>query len=265
MSTVLAIAKRLDRLEGRFRPRPARMPSAVDLAERAGFVPDPWQHAVLTSIADRVLLNCSRQSGKTSVVALLAVHEAISRPGSLTLMVAPTQRQAAELLRTARQFYARSGGPGLVDTDAESVLSVALRNGSRLLALPGKEAHVRGFAAVGLLLIDEAARVSDDLYVSVRPMIAVSGGRLIALSTPWGKRGWWHAEWSDGAGWERYEVPRHPVSAHPGVVSGTGAAIHGRTRLCLRISLPVRRNRGPRLRLRRHCGGDVFGHCPVVW
>jgi hypothetical protein len=94
-----------------------------------------------------------------------------------------------------------------VETDAESVLSMTLRNGSRLLALPGKEAHVRGFAAVGLLLIDEAARVSDDLYVSVRPMIAVSGGRLIALSTPWGKRGWWHAEWSDGTGWERYEIP----------------------------------------------------------
>jgi hypothetical protein len=109
MSTVLAIAKRLDRLEGRFRPRPARMPSAVDLAECAGFVPDPWQRDVLTSIADRVLLNCSRQSGKTSVVALLAVHEAISRPGSLTLMVAPTQRQAAEPLVSSTPAVADRG------------------------------------------------------------------------------------------------------------------------------------------------------------
>lgn len=39
-------------------------------------------------------------------------------------------------------------------------------------------------------------------------MLAVSGGRLVTMSTPWGKRGWWHHAWSDGGDdWERYEVP----------------------------------------------------------
>jgi len=58
-----------------------------------------------------------------------------------------------------------------------------------------------------MLVIDEAARVRDDLYRSVRPMLAVSGGRLICLSTPYGKRGFFHKEWSQGgADWARIEV-----------------------------------------------------------
>ncbi len=39
-------------------------------------------------------------------------------------------------------------------------------------------------------------------------MLAVSNGRLVALSTPWGKRGWWHDAWANGgADWARVEVP----------------------------------------------------------
>ncbi len=38
-------------------------------------------------------------------------------------------------------------------------------------------------------------------------MLAVSGGRLMMLSTPYGKRGVFFEEWTGGEGWERYEVP----------------------------------------------------------
>src|SRR5204863_2959824 len=79
--------------------------------------------------------------------------------------------------------------------------------GSRILALPGKEASIRGFSAVRLLAIDEAARVPDDLYRAVRPMLAVSGGSLLALSTPFGTRGWWYEAWEHGEGWQRVKVP----------------------------------------------------------
>ena len=47
----------------------------------------------------------------------------------------------------------------------------------------------------------------DELYYSVRPMLAVSAGRLLALSTPFGTRGWWYEAWQAADGWERYEVP----------------------------------------------------------
>jgi hypothetical protein len=56
---------------------------------------------------------------------------------------------------------------------------LTLSNGARIIALPGKEETIRGFSGVTLLVIDEAARVLDDLYQACRPMLAVSGGRII--------------------------------------------------------------------------------------
>ena len=59
-----------------------------------------------------------------------------------------------------------------------------------------------------LLLEDEASRVLDDLYNSVRPMLAVSNGRHILMSTPFGKRGHFFEEWKDGGNeWERVMIP----------------------------------------------------------
>ncbi len=177
----------------------------------AGIEPDPWQADVLRSSAPRILLNCCRQSGKSTTVATLAAHTAIYQPGSLVLIVSPTQRQSAELLRKVADALG-AGGP--VGMEAESVLSLETAAGSRVVALPGKESTVRGYSA-DLLLIDEAAYVADPLYSAVRPTLALRQGRLIALSTPWARRGWWADAWHSSEAWERkevtvYQVPRIP-------------------------------------------------------
>ena len=76
------------------------------------------------------------------------------------------------------------------------------------MGLPGNESTVRGFSAVTLMLVDEAARVSDDLYMAIRPMLAVSGGTLWLMSTPRGKQGFFYDAWAKGGDeWERVRVP----------------------------------------------------------
>ncbi len=86
-----------------------------------------------------------------------------------------------------------------------------LANGSRIEALPGTEKTVRGFSGVDLLLVDEASRVDDGLVFAIRPMLAVSGGRLVMMSSPAGRRGVFYGEWTEGERWERYEVPADEV------------------------------------------------------
>jgi hypothetical protein len=93
-----------------------------------------------------------------------------------------------------------------VATVQESALTMELANGSRIVSLPGEEGTVRGYSGARLLVLDEAARVSDELYRSVRPMLAVSQGRLIAMSTPFGKRGWFFDEWHSANTWERVRI-----------------------------------------------------------
>ena len=111
-------------------------------------------------------------------------------------MVSPSARQSGEFVRKAAGFVRRLGIRPKGDGDNE--MSLEFPNGSRIVGLPGNEATVRGFSAVSLLLVDEAARVSDDLYMAVRPMLAVSGGTLWLMSTPFGKRGFFYEAWAHG-------------------------------------------------------------------
>jgi hypothetical protein len=91
--------------------------------------------------------------------------------------------------------------------DTDTKLSKRFPNGSRVMALPGSEDTIRGISAVTLFIEDEASRVPDALYNSIRPMLAVSDGRLILMSTPFGKRGHFHKVWTEGGPqWERYEI-----------------------------------------------------------
>jgi hypothetical protein len=177
----------------------------VAFAREAGLEPDPWQRDLLRSTSDRVLLNCSRQSGKSTMTAVIALHRALYYPGSLILCLAPALRQSQELFGKVLGFYRDLDRP--VTPQAERKLSLELENGSRIVTLPGSEKTIRGFSGTSLLVLDEAARVEDELYFAVRPMLAVSGGALMMLTTPYGKRGVFYEEWTDGHGWERYEVP----------------------------------------------------------
>ena len=176
----------------------------VEFARPVGLEPDRWQERLLRSDAPRVLMNCARQTGKSTAAAVLALHKALIAPGSLVLILAPAERQAKELFSKVAGFYHALGHP--IPADSYRKLGVELTNGSRIEALPGTEKTIRGFSGAALLIVDEAARVDDGLYYAIRPMLAVSGGRLMMLSTPFGKRGVFFEEWSEGVGWERYEV-----------------------------------------------------------
>jgi hypothetical protein len=167
---------------------------------------DALQALVLDTKSRRGILNCSRQWGKSTVTAAKAIHHAVHVPESLTLVVSPSGRQSAEFLRKVDRFARKLGQP--VKGDGDNELSLALPNGSRIVGLPGNEATVRGFSAVSLLLADEASRVTDELYLAIRPMLAVSHGALWLMSTPFGKRGFFYEVWMHGGPeWERVRAP----------------------------------------------------------
>jgi phage terminase large subunit-like protein len=175
------------------------------LFRAAGLSADPWQRRLLLEPWRRALLLCSRQSGKSTTTAAIGLHQAVYTPGSLTLLTAPSQRQSKELFAKMWSFYRAIGQP--VRVQAKSALRVRFANDSRIIALPGTEKNIRGFSDVDLLILDEAARIEDALYEAVRPMLAVSGGRLAALTTPWGKRGWFYHAWTDPQQeWHRVRV-----------------------------------------------------------
>jgi hypothetical protein len=192
-----AIARRIER----------ERHDAVLMAERAGILPDGWQGDLLRSDARQMILLCSRQSGKSTISAVLGLHQAIYTPNSLVLLLSPSLRQSTELFRKMKDTYNALESPALPKPVEESALRLELDNGSRIVSLPGTEQTIRGFSVVSLLVIDEASRVEDSLFYSVKPMLAISGGRIILLSTPFGRRGFFYETWTDGsADWMRTRI-----------------------------------------------------------
>lgn len=163
------------------------------LMRSAGMEPDPWQLDLLTSAAARLLVLCTRQAGKSEVASALALHTALLQPDSLTLLLSPSERQSGELAAKVFRLYDACGR--LVEARKRTELQLHLVNGSRVVALPASEGTIRGYSGAALLVVDEASRVPDDLYRAVRPMLAVSKGRLICLSTPFGMRGFFYEAW----------------------------------------------------------------------
>jgi hypothetical protein len=179
------------------------------ILQRAGLTPDRWQAEVLRTRKTQILLLCSRQVGKTLVASALALRTALLEAPALVLILTPSERQSSEFMRRIKElhdalrqpinvaggvlsFYekqlAEAGKDAvyfrLPATTRESSLQLHLGNGSRIIGLPASEGKVRVYSSVALLLIDEASRVDDSLYRAMRPMLAVSRGRLLALSTP---------------------------------------------------------------------------------
>jgi hypothetical protein len=169
-----------------------------------GFDPDEHQRTILASTHKRILLNCSRQWGKSTVTAAKAAHRALEFPEKLIIAMSPSARQTGELMRKVEDFLRRCGIRPKGDGSNE--MSILLANGSRIVGLPGGEGTIRGFSAVNLLIVDEAARVSDESYRAARPMLAVANGDLLLLSTPYGKRGFFYEEWISDSDWLRIQV-----------------------------------------------------------
>jgi hypothetical protein len=167
-----------------------------------GIVPDAWQRRVLRSRSELLLLNAHRQAGKSLGVSGLAIKTALYDEGSLTLLVSASLRQSKELFKKVGVAYKRLGAPIPKVEDSADMLSLA--NGSRIVCLPDSPETIVGYSAPQLIVIDEAARTSDQTFLSVMPMLAISRGRLVAMSTPMGLRGWWSDAWHDGgSAWER--------------------------------------------------------------
>ena len=166
---------------------------------------DRWQEEALNT-GKNSLWNCTRQAGKSTTAAAKGLHVALHIPASLVLLVSPSMRQSSELFRKVTDHIDAMDTPPELPEDNR--LSCELENGSRIVSLPGEEKTIRGYSNARLIIEDEAARVKDELNAAIRPMLAISRGQILMMSTPFGKRGHFFNAWEKGGeAWSRTKVP----------------------------------------------------------
>ena len=187
----------------------AHLDVCVWLEQMTGWSLYPWQADLLRSNGrEDTLCLCHRQAGKSSLAGALGLHIAMNEPRTNVIILAPSLSQSTELLRKSREFARDSTLVG-VDLEHEAELRLELGNGSRLIALPGSQAserRIRGYKC-RLLILDEAAALDDLVIHTAIPMLAVSGGAIVALSTARYRRGWFYDQWAYGGDrWKRVKV-----------------------------------------------------------
>jgi len=174
----------------------------VSIFERNRMEADTWQKELLRAKPKRAIVLSSRQAGKSTCSAALALHTALYSSGSEILVIAAAMRQAQELLRKVKALY--QPFQSVAQISAETQQSIVFTNGSRIICLPADSATIRGYSSISLLIVDEAAFVPDQLFQTLKPMLAVSKGSLLLISTPNTVQGFFAQIWSNAG--ETYGV-----------------------------------------------------------
>ncbi len=136
----------------------------VVFAREVGCALEPFQARALALEARATVVVGPRQSGKSRSLAVLALHRAFRRRGTHVLIVSGGGESGAfRLLAEVRRVAA--GSPLLAGSVVDEQAGLLrLSNGSEIRSVPASERQVRGWS-VDLLLVDEAALVSDDLLL----------------------------------------------------------------------------------------------------
>ncbi len=113
-------------------------------------------------------------------------------------------------MRRVREFLIKVGAEFRTD----NVYALELKNGSRVLALPGSDDSIRGLTVDGFIIADEAAQLSNDLIAALSPMRARRpDARFAMLSTAWSRTDPFWTVWSDDdPTWMRLKATADTVS-----------------------------------------------------
>jgi phage FluMu gp28-like protein len=152
------------------------------------FEPTEYQKRILLDPATYLTIRASRQSGKTEVMAVKVLLNCVLQDKFQTLIIAPTQRQSSIVFNKIDMYLMRNEflSTGCV---YRSKQYIQFSNGSEIYNLPGNNAEtVRGYSP-NMIIVDEAAYVKDAVYEAIQPSLSATGGRMVLISSPFGKRG----------------------------------------------------------------------------
>jgi len=156
---------------------------------------------------DRNSARWCRQTGKSTSVSLIALLFCMQNPGKKVLIVAPRDEHVGELFDKIRE-HAFIADEQLHNIKRITKRSLELINDSEITAITTGEKglSIRGKTA-DLLIIEEAAFVKQKIYEEVlRPTILQTRGKIIEISTPWGKQGFFYKHSTDPL-WKHIHVP----------------------------------------------------------
>ena len=165
--------------------------------------PQPYQRAVLDGLAahweDAVhVVKAVRQCGKSMMLENLLIRVSLAHGNQCSVLIAPTYKQGKKIYKSILKKFRRTvlyGGSDGVD------LVFTFVNGSEVKILSAEQGdNIRGETVTkyGVLVIDEAAYMKDDVFYSATPFTNANRPPTIIVSTPRFRSGFFYDLFQDG-------------------------------------------------------------------
>ena len=168
------------------------------------FEAEPKQVEVLDHDGHRLILCCPRQWGKSTLIALKALHYSLNHPNSEIVVVSDTEDHAGIIVQKIMTYASAIRIPKQRARGKQ--YSVELPNGAKIFALPSTTKSVVGYTA-NVIIVDEAALVDDEVIGYLWRSLARTNGKIWLLSTPRGQVGLFFAIWHDDSNnWHRVKA-----------------------------------------------------------
>lgn len=170
-----------------------------------GYKPKPWQKVVHDAItaagpkADAVFVAKSpRQIGKSLLIEMELLRHAMNYKGSVSICVSITFPNCSKIFK---ELEAGIAGTGLMAQCDRQALEITLINGSKIIFKSAQQREsLRGYTIKrgGILAIDEAAYIPDEIFGTILPWTNVHHANTLIVSTPRIKQGTFYEYYTEG-------------------------------------------------------------------
>lgn len=148
---------------------------------------EEWQKDVYNDMEDsrgsgrRFIIKARRQCGKSILAIVLLIKFSLEQK-CINVCVEPTQAQSR---RVYKQIIDCLEGSGVIKSANATLLSIEFVNGSEILFKSQEQRDaLRGFSVSGLMVIDEGAFITTDIYNILYPCCDAHNAPILIISTP---------------------------------------------------------------------------------
>lgn len=139
-----------------------------------------------------------RQVGKTTVLTAVLLYYAINFKNSFSILMEPTNKQCMRVYNEMKNLLDPTG---IIKSANQAQLVLEFITGSKIQFLSGESdiAAFQGYVVKnGVLCVDEAAFITDDVFYALTPTTDVWKSPIILTSTPRFRQGFFYDYYMEG-------------------------------------------------------------------
>lgn len=170
-----------------------------------GYKPKPWQKVVHEAISKAgpkagkiFVVKSPRQIGKSFLIEMELLRHSMNYKNSVNICVSITFSNCKKIFQ---ELYNGIVESGLIQKCDKQGMEITLVNGSQIIFKSAQQREsLRGYTIKnnGLLCIDEAAYIQDDIFSTVFPWTNVNHANILMTSTPRMKSGIYYEYYEEG-------------------------------------------------------------------